>query len=373
MKKLILLTGFFLSSFAMSAEVIEIDKEDLVVAEEGGVVSETVSKSEPKVVILNNQNQKVNQGAALGKNAQARVSNQPVVHVMSTPISTTYAVELKKSRQEAEMQTEQKIVEQLESSRLRDEQERLKKMFGHKPASKTVVSSQAIVTQTEDSVGTDESEIYAEIVSPIKEKNRDSIYIGVHGGQSSNLTRIENVTSHGSLGVAFGATDESGLMMESKFFYSKHILNDLQNVDYFHYDGLTKGDIYQLSGVLSLNYTPTVSSRFKPYAGVAISYNYWIYSFNDNDYTENACSGITLEYCDNQTKSDSIDLGANIGMDFMLNKRISVGANMLINIVNIYNNRRNNNDYPELNSISKKTNIEETNWLIASINAKLYF
>ena len=376
MKKLILLTGFILSSFAVAEEAIEIDKEDLVIAEEQGIATKAVSRSNPKVVILNNQNQRVNQEAARGQNAQAQqVSNQPVVRVMGTPISTNYASELKKSRQEAEVQTEQKIVEQLESSRLRDEQERLKKLFGEKQAPKTVVSSQSTTPTKKETITADESEIYTEVVSPVKDQDKDSIYAGIFGGQASNLTRsLENVSSYGSFGLAIGASDDSGLIMESKFMYSKHKLIDAKNEyrnNEHSYGESNEDDVYQLSGVLSLNYTPSSSSRFKPYAGAAISYNYWIYSFNNTN-TENACYGVTLEYCDNQVKSDSIDLGANIGIDFMITKRISVGANMLINIVNLYNNKSDDLEYYELTN-KKSVNIEETNWLIASINAKLYF
>ncbi len=371
MKQLaIILMGSFLSLPVIAEEIVEVDKEDLVIEEKQGATA----KANPKVVIMNNQ--QVDQQSMHDQNAQ--VSNQPVVRVVGAPISTTYASELKKSRQEAEMQTEQKIVEQLESSRLRDEQERLTKLFGEKPAQQTVIAHPSQAVAVEDGKAVDNSEIYAELVAPVQDKDEDSVYVGIHLGQSSNLTRaIKNIDSHGSFGLSFGASDDSGLILESSFLYSKHAISMLDMYanntdDYGSYDST---DIYQLSGVLSLKYTPS-SNRFKPYVGTSISYNYWVYSDNVN--SRNACDGLTLDRCDNQNKADSIDLGANVGADFLLNKRISIGFNLFVNILNIYNNRiteTSDYDYDYYHGYEEyeRIKVEETNWIIASINAKLYF
>lgn len=369
MKQLVIfLMGFILSFSLMAEELIEIDKEDIVVVEKQGTTTKAVSESDPKVIIMNNQ--KVDQQAVHDQNA--RVSYQPTVRVMGTPISTTYAAELKKSRHEAETQTEQKIVEQLESSRLRDEQERLKKLFGEKSAQKTVVANQ--VTEVDSDTAVDNSEIYTELVSPVQDQDEDSVYMGFHVGQASNLTRaIENVNSRGSIGLSFGAFDDSGLILESSFLYSKHEFINKNDI-YNNNNESNSTDVHQLSGVLSLKYTPSLN-RFRPYAGAAISYNYWVYSGNIR--SEYSCKGLTLEKCDNQNKSDSIDLGANIGADFQLNKRVSIGFNMFVNILNLYNNRvaqiNAYDDYRNYEDSSEKVKIEETNWIIASINAKLYF
>lgn len=371
MKQLvIILIGSVLSFPIIAEEIIEVDKEDLIIEQKEGVAA----KADPKVVILNNQ--QVDQQSTHDQNA--KVSSQPVVRVVGTPISNTYATELKKSRHEAELQTEQKIVEQLESSRLRDEQERLKKLFGEKSAQKTVVTQPSQIVAVEDKKAVDSSEIYAEIVSPVQDKEEDSVYMGVHVGQSSNLTRaLENVNSHGSFGLSFGASDNSGLILESSFLYSKHEIVQTEDI-YKNNDESVLTDVHQLSGVLSLKYTPSLN-RLKPYFGVAVSYNYRVYL--DNIHSDYSCNGLTLKQkCDNQNKSDSIDLGANVGVDFQLNKKISIGFNMLINVLNLYNNNPRmpytysdyyyqEYDYERQDQVY----IEETNWIIASINAKLYF
>ena len=389
-------------SLLAQEEIIEIDKEDLVIAEKEGVVAKALSKAEPQVVILNNQNQEVGQQATHDQNQEvgqqathstkSSISHQPVVRVLGTPISTSYASELKKSRQEAEIQTEQKIVEKLESSRLRDEQERLKKLFNegtyktHTTAAKVAPRHTVVV---EDGHVVDGSDVYAEVVTPVQEKSEDSIYIGIYGGQSSNLTRsLKNVNSYGSFGVSFGSYDETGLILESSFFYSNHKLDKgyenlyKNNINNYRESYLT--DVHQMSGSLSLKYTP-FSRRFKPYAGVAISYNYWIYSADVN--SSYSCKGISFKYCSNQVKADSVDLGANLGVDFRMNHRVSIGFNMFVNVLNLYNNRPHNRTYDYRHDYKydykydydydtynfNPIKLEETNWIIASINAKLYF
>ena len=351
----ILLIGFLFSFSALAGEAI--DQEDLIIEEKKEVQTKTSSELDPQVVILNHQNQKVDQKAVHDQNAQ--VSNQPVVRVMGIPTSSNYATELKKSRKEAETETEQKIVEKLESSRLRDEQERLKKLFGEAPQQKTVVSSD--LSAPVEAKVTENSEIYSDT-----EEDKDSIYIGVHGGQSSNLTRaLENVSSYGSFGVSFEALDDSGLMLESSFFYSQHQIENPNDIYLNNEDMLNDiEDVHQFTGVLSLKFTPFINSRFKPYAGVALSYNYRLYS----DYY--VC-GTNVQYCESQAKSDSIDLGADVGVNFELSKKVSIGFNMLINVLHIYDNRSNwVRDYQEDLTLVK---LEETNWIIASVNAKLYF
>ena len=360
----------------LATEVIEVDSEGVIIEEGQKAVVKSVSESDPQVVIMNNQRVDQETQQKADHNAQ-QISNQPIVRVIGTPTSTNYAVELKKSRHEAEIQTEQKIVEKLESSRLRDEQERLRKLFGAKPAKKLVVSTnkhETVAIVEDDGKRIDQSEVYTEIVSPKEDKSEEDVYIGLHVGQSSNLTKsLDNINSYGSFGLSFGASDDSGLVLESAFMYSKHEMYDISSV-YYNNDESNLTDVHQMAGFLSLKYTP-FSGRFKPYIGVAISYNYWIYS--DKVESNNACSGFNFnQYCDNQVKADSVDLGANVGVDLRLNHRISIGFNILANILNLYNNRPNqvsSDNYYYSGGYYDPIKLEETNWIIASINAKLYF
>jgi outer membrane protein W len=57
---------------------------------------------------------------------------QPVLVVEASPASDSRAESLRKARQGVEVQTEQKIVEKLEESRLKEEQARAQRLFGNK-------------------------------------------------------------------------------------------------------------------------------------------------------------------------------------------------------------------------------------------------
>ena len=317
--------------------------------------------SEPRVVILNNQNQRTDQKSA--HDQQAQVSNQPVVRVMGTPVSMTYAAELKKSREEAELQTEQKIVEKLESSRLRDEQERLNKLFGHRP-----VVANRVVVPTQPQVNT---ALRGTVVAPAPESLEERVYVGFQAGQSSNLTNVTNLNSYGSFGASVGVISKAGLILESSFFYSQHQL-DIADKYNNNLDSENTADVYQLSGLLALKYTP-FSSRFKPYVGAFVAYNYWVYDVSDY-----RCAYWNKKTCRSATnKADAVDIGPTVGVDMQLSQKVSVGFNIMINAKNLYNNRsdvESNYSYED-DYYYKQDRIymEETHWLIASLNAKLYF
>ena len=381
---MIVFVGIGIPLHSLSEEYVE---EDIIVEE---LVSEpqsasqnptpvvkTYSKGQPKVVIYNNH--KVDQTSAQAPN----ISTQPVVRVTGTPITKVPAVELRQSRQEAELMTEQKIVEKLESSRLRDEQERLNKLFPSESA-KTVVANGAAIAPVD---------ISAQAQAPsIVHNNRDSLYLGFHGGQAFNVVQqVENLESYGSFGVSAGSELPGGIILEGSFFFTAHALDPtkpvfFRDVNYQnHFDKSYFTDVDQWSGVLAIKYSP-FSTRLRPYVGVAIAYNNWVY--NDHYSFDYRCEVLRTPYCPSiGYSSDSVDLGVNIGVDIKLNKKLSIGGSVLINAYNIYHNNDTIDPYAaqqrEYNRrasyhgvdhlLYEHFKMEETNWIIASINAKLYF
>lgn len=357
-KTIILITGIVFNLSVFATHDILIDQEDIPLGEK----ISSVSTIDPKIVILNNQNQKVDQGT--------NISNQPLVRVTGEPSYNRYSSKLRQSRLDAERKTENRIIVKLESARLMDEQKRLNKFFGTKKAIQTVV-----VAKNQEIIAAPLVVSSNEIVSSsiIEDSETDKVYIGIHGGQPSNLTKLQagNINYHSSVGVSLGATDNSGLILESSLFYSEHTINDvntLYNTNNYNLDGT---EVEQLSGSLALKFTPAFG-RFKPYAGVAISYNYWL----EEDITSNGC--YSINYCQQNTSTfDSVDLGGNVGVDFLLSYKVSLGFNMLVNLLNLHNNRpdnnnlvaHNNNNLPYVSTVK----FENTKWLIASVNAKFYF
>ncbi|MBX7231118.1 MAG: porin family protein [Bdellovibrionales bacterium] len=59
------------------------------------------------------------------------IIKQPATYVEAAPLAESRAEQLRKKRQEIEVQTEQQIVEKLESSRLEDERTRTERLFGN--------------------------------------------------------------------------------------------------------------------------------------------------------------------------------------------------------------------------------------------------
>ena len=82
------------------------------------------------VVILNSQT------ASGTSSAEAKtrsvLKNQPTTYVEASPLVESRAEQMRKQRQQAELNTEQRIVEKLEQSRLEDEKDRAARLFGGK-------------------------------------------------------------------------------------------------------------------------------------------------------------------------------------------------------------------------------------------------
>src|SRR5690606_2509930 len=61
-----------------------------------------------------------------------RVQTQPTTVIQANPLTESRADKLRRQRQNLELETELKIVEQLESSRMEDEKQRAGVLFGNK-------------------------------------------------------------------------------------------------------------------------------------------------------------------------------------------------------------------------------------------------
>ena len=360
-------------AFASPVWAVEyIDEDDVV--EESVLVSNKVKPAHAKVII-NNQ-QKVEQKSNTGQ-----LSNQPTVHVKDVPIRKTFATELRKSRTDAEIETEQKIVEKLESARLRDEQERYNRLFG-KPKPHSVRESEhtkIVVPHTTHSYP-------VQAIAKDTDEN-DRAYLGLMAGQITNLSQqLINVQSFGSFGASFGTKDNSGLIIEGALYYSQHQITPMGNLfmnNIFNVGNFFSSTVQHLTGVLALMYSP-MTSRMQPYAGVAASYNLWMYQHNNTYNMMNFNCHLNYQFCANGFyKTNSIDIGINAGMDIKLNKKMDVGVNLLLNILNVYNNhsRMYNNYYLQsafygMNGLFTPTapiSLEETNWIIATLSAKFHF
>ena len=376
---LIVFVGIGIPLHSISAEYVEEDIiiEDVVVAPQSQTpVVKTYSAGQPKVVIYNNH--KVDQTSAQAPN----ISTQPVLRVTGVPITKAPTAELRQSRQEAELHTEQQIVEKLESSRLRDEQERLNRLFPS-GAAKTVVADGAAMTPVD---------ISAQVQAPssVHDTHKDNLYLGFYAGQAGNVfQQVNNLESYGSFGISAGSYFQSGIILEGSFAFTPHAITPTQgDVNYQnHFDQSYSTDIQQWSGMLALKYSP-FSSRLKPYFGLVAAYNQWIY--RDHSSFNYSCESLHTSYCSGlDYNSHSIDFGVTVGFDVQLNKKLSIGLSVVMNVYNIYHNNTTRDPYaaqqaeynrwadyhgdPYSERFNKRFKPEEMKWIIASINAKLYF
>ena len=355
-----------------------IDESELIIEE----APKAIVNSEPKVLILNNQNQQVDQNSK-------QMSMQPVVHVTGAPISKTHATELRKSRQSAEIHTEQKIVERLENERLRDEQARFNKLFNKQPSVVSVIEQPATILKSTGAAPVSINAIQTS-TDVIDDSKEDPVYIGIHGGQIANLNlQVVNLQSFGSFGISFGMKDESGLMVDSTVYYSAHQLapmNTLFQTNIWN-NGFNNmvSNVQQITGAFSVRYTPS-SSRVQPYIGASAAYNLWLYQHNNglNLNWINFNCHLNYQFCAaGFYKTHSVDVGLSTGVDLKLNDKMEIGVNLLLNVLNVYNNhsRMYNNYYINsafygINGLFNNTapiSLEETNWVIATVNAKFYF
>ncbi|MBV2168346.1 MAG: hypothetical protein KUL82_06530, partial [Bdellovibrio sp.] len=63
---------------------------------------------------------------------QSQIQKQPTTVIEASPLSESRAEQIRRARQDAELQTEQRIVEKLEQSRMEDEKKRAGVLFGDK-------------------------------------------------------------------------------------------------------------------------------------------------------------------------------------------------------------------------------------------------
>ena len=363
----------------------EYAEEDIIIediqspqpASQPNPIIKTHSEGQPKVVIYNNH--KVDQSSAQSPN----ISTQPVLRVTGTPITKAPTAELRQSRQEAELMTEQRIVEKLESSRLRDEQERLNKLFPSEAGKTVVVGGTAIAPV----------DISAQVqASSSPNDHKDNLYLGFHIGQAGNVfQQVDNLESYGSFGVSAGSYFQSGIIIEGSFAFTSHAITPTQTVFFRdinyqnHFDNAYSTDVQQWSGMLAFKYSP-FSSRLKPYLGMVAAYNQWIY--RDQYSFDYSCEVLRTPYCPGlDYNSHSVDLGVTVGADVHLNKKLSIGLSVIMNVYNIYHSNTTRDPYAALQEeynrwshyhgsrvpIYQHFKMEETNWIIASINAKLYF
>ncbi len=280
--------------------------------------------------------------AAQATAATQQVQKQPTTVIEASPLAESRAEAIRKSRQDAEVQTEQKIVEKLEQSRMEDEKRRADVLFGDKfnalnqqqqvPVQQPVVAPVVVAPvaapapvivekQVQDDSATRElirQEMAASLEKNKPVEQRTKYVAGLIG--LGDYPDVSNVKGNYSLGVSFG-NKVDGFIIEGSFLYSNYTVSPnawtmnnpyYNNIDINQYTGSLATKIQFFDGIVKPVIGGLVAYSYRTYDlkyGYANNFNY---NYNNNNMKTNA-------------NSHAVDLGALVGADLEFSPKYSIG------------------------------------------------
>ena len=317
-----------------------------------------------------------------------QIQKQPTTFVEATPLVESRADQMRKSRVDAEGQTETKIVEKLEQSRLDDEKRRADILFGNKfeqmnnkpveqPVVAPVAPPQTVVPAPAPPV------VVQQIVPPpvevehkdalTREAIREEIQSALKVEEQVPVTPVEtryftalvgfpdhpdstNVRGNYALGATFGTKYDDAYAVEGTFVYSNYTMNPIYR------DGAIAPDmdINQYSGSIGMKYF-MLSGMVKPFVGGLGQYTYRSFQW--------AKSPFVNSNSDSSTTSQAIDLGVDVGADLVFNSKFTIGFDYRY-FFNL-SSRRNSSAYAYQPYYGAA--IESLNATLVSVTAKVQF
>ncbi|MDG0817477.1 porin family protein [Bdellovibrio svalbardensis] len=317
---------------------------------------------------------------------QSQVQKQPTTVIEASPLTESRAEQIRRSRQDAEVQTEQRIVEKLEQSRMEDEKKRASVLFGDKfnALNNQQQEVQAQPVQQVQQVQQVQAPVQVQQVAEPKENTRDIIreelasamkseevaaaapieskYVAAMAG-IADLPDVRNVKGNYSLGVAFGNKYDN-FVLEGAFIYSNYTVdqsgglyglnvnsaNNPFNVDVNQYTGQLAGKVQLFSGVI------------RPVLGALASYSYRSFRMTNANYSA---------YNSSEAKSHAIDFGALAGVDLEFNPKYSLGLDFRY----MWNmsSRIDANTNSWVNSPAYGTPIEKLQYYVMSVVGRVNF
>lgn len=304
--------------------------------------------------------------AAQASAATQQVQKQPTTVIEASPLAESRAEAIRKSRQDAEVQTEQKIVEKLEQSRMEDEKRRADVLFGDKfnslnqqqqvPVQQPIVAPAPVVVapvaapapvivekQVQDDSATRElirQEMAASLEKnkPVEPPARNKYVAGLLG--MGDYPDVSNVKGNYALGVAFG-NKVDGFIIEGSFLYSNYtVQNGYNNYNAYgynnsYYNNYNNVDVNQYTGALAAK-IQFFDGIVKPVIGGIAAYSYRTYEIKNSYYNYNTNSN-------SDVNSHAVDLGALVGADLEFSPKYSIGLDFrymwnLSNRINYGNN-----------------------------------
>jgi hypothetical protein len=361
-------------------------------------------QAQPQVTSLQSTNQGTNTTQDQFQ-SQAQAQKQPTTLIEASPLVESRADKMRKTRQDAEVSTEQTIVEKLEESRLEDEKRRAEVLFGDKfnslsnqnnaqavaPAAAPViqqapvvpvpivVQEQVIAVPAAPKVAEDKLDsesIRGELNAVLTEFKKEDVkpkpktYFGLMTGAGDYPDAV-NVKGEYSLGLSLGRKFDDHLVGEMSFLYTNFqveqppqygngacIPNYLSGgCDY--YPRITELNQYATAGLVKYQF---LSGSLRPEVGALMSYTYR--TFSDKQFA----------LTDAVLTSHAIDLGLMLGASIELSESFSLGLDYryLWNITNKVSGNSLQKSSIYQNS-SNSTPIEELSYYNLSIVGRATF
>ncbi|MCX7977901.1 MAG: porin family protein, partial [Bdellovibrionaceae bacterium] len=255
------------------------------------------------------------------------VQQQPVTNITATPLSNSKAEQIRRARQDAELRTEEKIVEELEQDRIRAEEERAARLFGGKLQRTDSPAPQQPVVQPPAQPTVDRDLLREEIAAALRteatvpQEPIEQKYFSALAGLPE-VPSARNVRGKYTLGAAFGTKFDDAYSVEGSFLFSNLAV---ERMDSYVWDPVTgtylpaEIDVRQYSGALGVKYF-FLNGVVQPMVGGLAQYSYREYLWNSTGVAYS--SGLAPNETAN---SHAIDIGLMAGAELNMNRRFGLG------------------------------------------------
>lgn len=289
------------------------------------------SKNSPQINIYNANSNANKQHQKSRSQVDAQLDSATAVD-NNSEVGNDYilrANDIRRSRKDMEIGTEQKMIEKIEYSRMEDERDRANRLFGnrldknynndYKQEKPQVIVVEKPVEYAKPAP--------APAPAPVYEKNEVSTtepsqwwgqeaYIAPMVG-SINYSSADNVRPDSAFGVAVGSRFDSNVSVEASFLYSNLEMDDYNIATYSQnmfqvLPGLKDVTQYGFGAGVKYNFD---IGRVSPFIGALAVYNY-------REYEEMRAQS----YTNSVTDSTAFDAGLNVGVDVKIAKNLSLGA-----------------------------------------------
>ncbi len=322
---------------------------------------------------------------------QQPMIQQPMTYVEAAPVEDSKAARLRKAREGAEVQTEQKIVEKLEESRLRDEKRRAERLFGNRlseseedvkapvvqevpaPPHQVVVIKEQPVARDEKPADLEKeaseverdflqrARLEAKVKEPVVAAQTYYISAGIGLAEYAEMT---NIYGELATGFAVGTEMPNGVVIEGSFLYSNFIVDE-----FWRYNSVFR-EMDQYNVGLAVKYN-LLQGNLRPNVGGIVSYTHRRYGDRQRHYSPQ--SRHRSYPTDGEATSNAFDLGLSAGLDLKVTENFSIGTEFryMMNVINKSESeflRRSSYWAPRYSSP-----IEEFSYYSWTLNGKVHF